>query len=212
MFLLGVSLSRWRGLCPGGDGLCPGGMSVRETPRVRLRAGGTHPTGMFSSCRPQRSCGKVMISHLSVILFTGAFWQTPPSSRRPLQRTVRILLECILVFSNIFTLPGQTKGPLLTALHLLVVLGHVVWSDAPEELDVVVTVELRHLFLRSFVRSLQSQTNKGEGYSTVKRHRRILLTNLLEARGHVPLTMEHNSLNFTGVFQKFWQTQNKGLA
>ena len=56
---------------------------------------------------------------------------------------------------------------ILTALHLLVVLRHVVGSDAPEELDVVITVELRHLFLCSFVRSLQSQSNKGEGYSTV---------------------------------------------
>ena len=153
----------------GEDGLCPGGMPLSgrpPPPRVRLRAGGTHPTGMFSCYRPQRSCGKVMFLHLSVILFTGGgVWQTPPapSSRRPLQRTVPILLECILVFSNSFTLPGQTKGALLTALHLLVVLGHVVGSDAAEELDVVVTVELRHLFLRSFVRSLQSQSNKVEG-------------------------------------------------
>ena len=57
---------------------------------------------------------RVMFSQASVILFTGeGFWQTPqadPQSRhppcpvhagihpvRPLQRTVRILLECILV-------------------------------------------------------------------------------------------------------------------
>ena len=86
---------------------------------------------------PQRSCGKVMFLHLSVILSTGGVsdrhpradtpragtplvdthwadtpWadtplgrhpprQTPPlhppPPRRPLQRTVRILLECILV-------------------------------------------------------------------------------------------------------------------
>ena len=89
--------------------------------------------------RPQRSCGKVMFLHLSVILSTGevCFWadtpsrphwadapqQTPlgrpprqthppgrhpprqnpppaPLRRRPLQRTVRILLEWILVVSN----------------------------------------------------------------------------------------------------------------
>ena len=49
--------------------------------------------------RPQRSCGKVMFSQASVILFTGGCvaegraWQ----ERRPLQRAVRILLECILV-------------------------------------------------------------------------------------------------------------------
>ena len=70
--------------------------------------------------RPQRSCGKVMFSQASVILFTGVcVWQTPPwadtpppgrqplgrhlpadtppPSRRLLQWTVRILLECILV-------------------------------------------------------------------------------------------------------------------
>ena len=69
--------------------------------------------------RPQRSCGKVMFLHPSVILSTGGVWQTPPrqtpppadpppgrhptlgrhprADRRPLQRTVRILLESILV-------------------------------------------------------------------------------------------------------------------
>ena len=62
--------------------------------------------------RPQRSCGNVMFSQASVILFMGAcvsqhaLGQTPPGRhpplgrhppRWPLQRTVRILLECILV-------------------------------------------------------------------------------------------------------------------
>ena len=54
------------------------------------------------------SCGKVMFSQASVILSTGGVhgkgvacmaegcaWQ----ERRPLQRTVRILLECILVIN-----------------------------------------------------------------------------------------------------------------
>ena len=35
------------------------------------RRGSVHPTGMHSCCHPQRSCGKVMFLHLSVILFTG---------------------------------------------------------------------------------------------------------------------------------------------
>ena len=70
--------------------------------------------------RLQRSCGKVKFLHLSVILSTSecipaCTWadtplgrhlpradtppgQTPPPSRRLLQRTVRILLECILVY------------------------------------------------------------------------------------------------------------------
>ena len=79
--------------------------------------------------RPQRSCGKVMLSQASVILSTGEgvcgrlppaqcmLGYTPPAQcmlgytqpcpvhagihapRQPLQRTVHILLECILVFS-----------------------------------------------------------------------------------------------------------------
>ena len=92
--------------------------------------------------RPQRSCGKVMFLHLSVILFTGGWVsgrhppprqtlpllgrhpprQTPPPradtnppgrhlplgghpspSRRPLQRTVRILLECTIASFNVFS-------------------------------------------------------------------------------------------------------------
>ena len=57
--------------------------------------------------RPQSSCGKIMFLHVSVILSRGRVWQgrqtppwladTPPPKGRPLQRNVRILLECILV-------------------------------------------------------------------------------------------------------------------
>ena len=69
---------------------------------------------------PQRSCGKVMFLHLSVILFTGGegvSGRHPPgrqplfrhpmgrhpgrhTPRWPLQQTVRILLECILVVTR----------------------------------------------------------------------------------------------------------------
>ena len=83
------------------------------------------------SCyRPQLSCGKVMFSQASVILFTEGVSarhhpagqtpcplgrhpprQTPPPGkerhpppcRRLLQRTVRILLECIVYFFNHFS-------------------------------------------------------------------------------------------------------------
>ena len=75
--------------------------------------------------RPQRSCGKVMFSQASVILFTGGVsvrtvlnpppgrdplrTETTPGQRPPRQRTplysnelaVRILLECILVWQCI---------------------------------------------------------------------------------------------------------------
>ena len=69
-----------------------------------------------------------MFLHLSVILFTGEGrctapsadtpWQThtladtpPPPTRRPLQRTVRILLECILVVYK-YSLLLSMKEPL----------------------------------------------------------------------------------------------------
>ena len=73
------------------------------------------PDKYFQPCyRPQRSWGKVMILHLSVILFTGGgvchthfpLGKHPPPGRHPLcstcwdmvnKRVVRILLECNLV-------------------------------------------------------------------------------------------------------------------
>ena len=47
-----------------------------------------------------------------------------------------------------------------TSLHLFVVLGHVVRPDAPQELYVVVAVELRHLLLCRLVRALPTKTRK----------------------------------------------------
>ena len=83
--------------------------------------------------RPQRRCGKVVFLHMSVILSMGgvsqhALGQTPPradtlradtSSRqtppnRPLlQRTVRILLECILVYKYFHLVIKIMKVPLI---------------------------------------------------------------------------------------------------
>ena len=66
--------------------------------------------------RPQRSCGKVMFSQASVILFRGVYpsihWgrhpprhtppgQTPPPPRWPMQRTVRIYWNAFLWFLKI---------------------------------------------------------------------------------------------------------------
>ena len=45
----------------------------------------------------RRSCGKVMFLHLSVILFTGGSLSRTPPPHTVEERTVRILLECILV-------------------------------------------------------------------------------------------------------------------
>lgn len=44
---------------------------------------------------------------------------------------------------------------LLTLLHLFVVFIHVVWSDGSYKSNVVITVELGHLVLCCFVRSLE---------------------------------------------------------
>ena len=68
------------------------------------------PPATSNFYRPQTKLRKGNVLHLSVILFTGgrcttASWQTPPKAdtpfppRRPLQRTVRILLEYILVIN-----------------------------------------------------------------------------------------------------------------
>ena len=74
-----------------------GGRSPRSLP---------HPTWtIWYFYRLQTKLRKVMFLHLSVILFTGGCTprQTAPPPRRPLQRAVRILLECTLllhVFDN----------------------------------------------------------------------------------------------------------------
>ena len=44
-----------------------------DTTGYGQQAGGTHPTGMLSSYRPQRSWAKVIFLHLSVILLTGGW-------------------------------------------------------------------------------------------------------------------------------------------
>lgn len=43
----------------------------------------------------------------------------------------------------------------LTSLHLFAILRHVVWSDGPQELNVVITVVFCHLFTTGFVWSLE---------------------------------------------------------
>ena len=48
----------------------------------------------------------------------------------------------------------------LTSLHLFAVLGHVVWPDGAQKLDVVITVVLGHLLTIGFVRSLKQTKNK----------------------------------------------------
>ena len=66
----------------------------------------------YNYYRPQRSCGKVMFSQASVILFTGG-GGVGQTHHPTLQRTVRILLECILVQKKVtvlFTKPSGKYG------------------------------------------------------------------------------------------------------
>ena len=98
------------------------------------QAGGVHPTGMhscFNCYRPQTKLRKVMLLHLSVILFTGGgVSATPSPGQTPLGRhpplrsacwdmvnkqAVYILLECILVL--IVTARKRSCGKVML-LHL----------------------------------------------------------------------------------------------
>lgn len=49
----------------------------------------------------------------------------------------------------------------LTSLHLLAVLGHVIWADGAQEFNVVVAVVLGHLLSIGFVRALEGRGEKG---------------------------------------------------
>ena len=99
---------QWGGVCGTGWDDRDARVTCRELgyPYAKVRK------TLSSFYRPQRSYGKVMFSQASVILFTeggacmaeGCVWQGGMrgrgrawQERRPLQRTIRILLECILV-------------------------------------------------------------------------------------------------------------------
>uniref|UniRef100_A0A8D3BG67 Uncharacterized protein n=1 Tax=Scophthalmus maximus TaxID=52904 RepID=A0A8D3BG67_SCOMX len=78
-------------------------------------------------------------------------------SARPVDGDVRLLLV-ELHCSKLAELK-QRKRP-LTSLHLFAVLGHVVRSDGPQELDVVVAVVFGHLFAAGFVWPLEPIVEK----------------------------------------------------
>ena len=63
--------------------------------------------------RPPRSCGKVMFSQVSVILFTEGVWQTPPLGRHPPGRHPPWAdippAQCML---------GYTPCPVHTGIHM----------------------------------------------------------------------------------------------
>ena len=56
------------------------------TGEAATAADGTHPTGMHSCYRPQRTCDKVMFLHESVILSTGGCLADTPWADTPLRR------------------------------------------------------------------------------------------------------------------------------
>ena len=79
----GVSVQR--GLCPGGSlsrgslsrGISVWGVSVRETPLIRWRTGGTHPTGMHSCFWNEiRSAHKNMDSVCSTMISLFSKWSS----------------------------------------------------------------------------------------------------------------------------------------
>ena len=98
--------------------------------------------------------------------------------------------------TNVCVCPGITHT-LLTALHLLAVLGHVVWPYGAEELDVIVAVIFGHLLCCGFVWPLKHNTEQldenqqgEEEYSCV----RVSFT------AHTVGTLQH----INGVNVKFW--------
>lgn len=55
----------------------------------------------------------------------------------------------------------------LTSLHLFAVLGHVVRSDGPQELNVIITVVFGHFLTVGFVWSLKTDKKvKGDEHET----------------------------------------------
>ena len=97
------------GLLPGGSlvqGICCQGSAwsgmpdrgVLRPPVMATTVGGMHPTGMHSCYRPQQSCEGYYrpLRSCEGYVFTGVCLSTGGESRL-LLRTVRILLECILV-------------------------------------------------------------------------------------------------------------------
>lgn len=62
---------------------------------------------------------------------------------------------------------SQKKTLTLTSLHLFAVLGHVVRSDGPQELNVVITVVFGHLLTVGFVWSLETDKKvKGDEHES----------------------------------------------
>ena len=98
------------------------------------------PVFAFIFYRPQHSCGKVIFSQASVILFGGGGCvaggvRGRRQERRPLQRTVRILLECILVilvvpFMKMQMLTVLFTKPLAEPFQALTGTIHVEWKKS----------------------------------------------------------------------------------
>ena len=135
-------------ICPGGVSVHGVGVSVGETPPVRLRAGGMHscilvymvsyfpfnpctspvPVPVQCECTTSAVCeprADVLIcdmlslkcGHIALFFYYpgggGGGWWNAWQERRPLQQTVRILLESILVLHNYGRRWGPTNGILL---------------------------------------------------------------------------------------------------
>uniref|UniRef100_A0A8C9YLH0 Uncharacterized protein n=1 Tax=Sander lucioperca TaxID=283035 RepID=A0A8C9YLH0_SANLU len=72
-------------------------------------------------------------------------------SAGPVDGDVCLLLVQLQCPKRIFQQQLEEKKQTLTSLHLFAILRHVVWSDGPQELNVVITVVFCHLFTTGFV-------------------------------------------------------------
>ena len=102
--------------------------SVLTRPRPRANTE-TEGIGFYSNYWPQTKFAKVMFSQVYVCpqgeacMAGGHAWQRGVAERWPLQRLVRILLECILVSGNVFTAP--TPRPMQISISSVQILS--VW-------------------------------------------------------------------------------------
>ena len=114
-----------------------------------------------ASYRPQRSWGKVMFLHVSVILFTGGVcWHTTPTPH-PQEQTpyrdqcmlgdagnkqaVRMLLECILVYLSFPKMFSLNSANSVTKIFVITVKGLEPATQPPLVYQDATTVSARHM-------------------------------------------------------------------
>ena len=89
----------------------------------------------------------------------------------------------------------------LTALHLFVIFGHVIWPNASQKLDVLITVKFDHLLLGGFVWTLKA--NHGKKNPTTEHALKLHQTNTKtqENDGQVLASVDRQSSRLDCNFQ-----------